>query len=105
MDVHETENEVVATCELPGLDKKEDVHIHVDDNMLTIHGSINRSTDVKDEQMHRRERSYGRFQRTLALPHKVEAQGTKAVYKNGILEVIMLKSNHESHKRIDVDFQ
>ena len=29
VDVHETENEVVATCDLPGLEKKEDVDIDI----------------------------------------------------------------------------
>ncbi|MUG74103.1 Hsp20/alpha crystallin family protein, partial [Paenibacillus validus] len=39
IDVFETEHEVIASCEIPGLDKKEDLHIDVDENMLTISGT------------------------------------------------------------------
>jgi len=104
VDVCETENEVVASCEIPGLEKKEDVHLHVDDQMLTIHGSVNRMTEVKDEQMHRRERFAGRFQRSIALPARVQSEGTTATYKNGILEVRMPKAKGESSRRIDIQF-
>jgi HSP20 family protein len=104
VDVYENDNEVIAHCEIPGLESKEDVHIHVDDNVLTIHGVINRHHEIKEEQMHRRERFTGRFQRTVTLPARVQAEGTTASYKNGILEVRMPKVKGESQKRIDVQF-
>ena len=104
VDVYETENEVVASCEIPGLEKKEDIHLHVDDQTLVIHGSINRMTEVKDEQMHRRERFTGRFQRSIPLPARVEAEGTTASYKNGILEVRMPKAKGDTRRPIDIQF-
>lgn len=104
VDVHENEKEVIATCEIPGLNSKEDVHIHVDDNMLIIHGAISRNNEIKENQMHRKERFIGRFERAIALPSRVQAEGTTASYKNGILEVRMLKSTQDQSKRIDVQF-
>jgi len=53
VDVYETENEVVASCDIPGLEKKEDVNIDIDNNMLSISGIINRVNEVKEENMHR----------------------------------------------------
>src|ERR1700686_2521483 len=61
IDVHETENEVVATCDIPGLEKKEDVNIHIENNKLSISGTMNRTNEIKEENMHRKERYVGSF--------------------------------------------
>ncbi|WP_027417404.1 Hsp20/alpha crystallin family protein [Aneurinibacillus terranovensis] len=104
IDIHETETEIVATCDIPGLEKKEDVNIDVDNNMLTISGSINRTNEIKEEHMHRQERFCGRFQRSVALPSRVNSEGVKATYKNGVLEIHMPKLKADTKKRIDVEF-
>ncbi|MCP1311807.1 Hsp20/alpha crystallin family protein [Paenibacillus tyrfis] len=104
MDVYETEREVVAHFEIPGLEKKEDVDIHVEHQTLTIVGSVHRVQEAKEEQFHRKERYTGRFQRTVALPAEVQVEGTVATYKNGILEVKMPKALNNARKRIDVEF-
>jgi HSP20 family protein len=105
IDVFENEREVVAHCEIPGLEKKEDVHIHIDDNLLTIHGVIKRSSETAENQMHRKERFAGSFQRSITLPSAVDADGTTATYRNGILEVRMPKTTKDTHKTIDIQFQ
>lgn len=104
IDVYETENEVVAGCEVPGLEKKDDIRIDVDENMLTISGRVNRTNEIREEQMHRRERFAGTFHRSVPLPARVSAEGTRAAYRNGILEVRMPKVNTGTGKRIEVDF-
>jgi len=104
VDVYETENEIVAECNLPGLEKKEDVHIDVDRQTLTISGTIQRSNEVKNDQMHRQERFLGRFHRAIGLPHPVSPDNVKASYKNGVLEVRMQKQQGEDKRRIDVQF-
>lgn len=104
VDVYETESEVVATCDLPGLEKKDDVNIDVERNVLSISGQINRVNEVKEENMHRQERVVGRFQRMIGLPTSVSAEGVKATYKNGVLEIRMPKLQEETKKRIDVQF-
>ncbi|MEF3312414.1 Hsp20/alpha crystallin family protein [Paenibacillus sp. GYB004] len=104
IDIHETEHEVVATCDLPGLEKKEDVHIDIDGNMLTIAGTVNRTHEVKDEQMHRQERFYGRFHRSVTLPAAVNEEAIKASYRNGVLEIRMTKLQPPPKKKIDIEF-
>ncbi|MFZ5644714.1 MAG: Hsp20/alpha crystallin family protein [Bacillota bacterium] len=104
IDVYETENEVVATCDIPGLEKKEDVNIEIDNNVLMINGTINRLNEIKEEHMHRRERFVGRFQRSVSLPSRVSQEGVKATYRNGVLEIHMPKLKSDARKRIDVDF-
>ncbi len=104
VDIYETENEVVATCDLPGLEKKDDVNIFVDNNVLHISGTINRVNEVREENMHRQERFVGRFQRSIGLPASVSAEGVKATYKNGVLEIRMPKVQSDSRKKIDIEF-
>ncbi|NSL53204.1 Hsp20/alpha crystallin family protein [Calidifontibacillus erzurumensis] len=104
IDVYETDTEVIATCDLPGLEKKEDVNIDIDNQMLTISGNVNRHQEIKEENMHRKERFFGRFQRTVSLPSRVNAENVKATYRNGVLEIRMPKLQHEQRKRIDVQF-
>lgn len=104
IDVYETDNEVVATCDIPGLEKKEDIQIDIDGNMLTISGTINRTNEVKEEQMHRQERFFGRFQRSVSLPAAVSEEGVTATYKNGVLEVRMPKAKPQSKRQIDIRF-
>ncbi|GEN34347.1 Hsp20/alpha crystallin family protein [Aneurinibacillus danicus] len=104
VDVYETENEVVATCDIPGLEKKEDVDISIDNNILSVSGTVNRINEVKEEHMHRQERFVGRFQRSISLPSRVSSEGVKATYKNGILEIRMPKLKDDAKKGIDVEF-
>lgn len=104
VDVYETAEEVVATCDIPGLEKKEDVSIEVDRDRLTISGTLKRPQDVKEESMHRQERFIGRFQRTIGLPAPVSSEGVSATYKNGVLDIRMPKSQGDTKKRIDVQF-
>lgn len=104
VDIHETEHEVVATCDLPGLEKKEDVHIDVDGSVLTIAGTVNRTHEVKEEHMHRQERFYGRFQRSVALPAAVNEETVRASYRNGVLEIRMAKLQPPPKKKIDIEF-
>jgi HSP20 family protein len=104
VDVHETANEVVATCDIPGLEKKEDVDIDIENNRLSISGSINRTNEIKEENMFRKERFAGRFSRMITLPSPVSHEGVKATYKNGVLEIKMPKVVKDTKKKVDVDF-
>ncbi|MFC3885725.1 Hsp20/alpha crystallin family protein [Bacillus songklensis] len=104
VDVHETENEVIATCDIPGLEKKEDVHIDIENHTLRISGTINRSNETKEGRMHRQERFVGHFNRTISLPSQVSEEDVKASYKNGVLEVRIPKLRNDNKKRIDVEF-
>lgn len=91
IDIHETDKEVVATCDIPGLEKKEDVYIDVDNNTLTISGTINRVNEVREKHMHRQDRFFSRFQRSVALQSRVNSKGVKVTYKNGVLEIRLPK--------------
>lgn len=104
MDVYETEEEVIVSAELPGLEKKDDVQIDVDDDHLTITGTIQRAEEVKEDRMHRRERYVGQFRRSISLPARVKSDKARATYRNGILEVRIPKDETPNRRRVDIEF-
>jgi len=104
IDLYETESELVALCEVPGLESKEDVEIAVDQQTLTISGKLKALEHVKEEQYHRRERFTGKFTRSVTLPVPVASEGITASYRNGILEIRMPKLTGDQRRRIDVQF-
>jgi len=103
-DVYETENEVVAVFDIPGVSRKEDIDIDVDNHSLTVSGTVNQIQEVQAEHMHRRERFIGKFHRTVSLPAPVSPEGVKASYKNGVLEVRMPKMKGDIRRKIDIQF-
>lgn len=105
VDIYETEEEIVVSCEIPGIEKKEDLYIDVDEHLLTISGRINRVQQIKEEQMHRRERFTGQFNRTVTLPAQVIPEEARASYKNGILEIHMPKTKLQTRKGLDIDWR
>jgi HSP20 family protein len=104
VDVYEDKNEIVAKVELPGMEK-DDIEINVADQLLTIKGSKKKEEEIKEDNYYRAERSYGAFVRTVELPKEVEADKAKAVFKNGVLEVRLPKSEHAREKEIKVNVQ
>ena len=104
IDVHETATEVVATCNIPGLEKKEDIQIHVTHNVLNISGFIKKATEVTDANMFRQEQYASHFHRSISLPSPVSRNGVKATYRNGVLEVRMPKTTQVIDHTIDVEF-
>jgi len=77
---------LVLRADLPGL-RKEDVDVEIEDGILTISGE-RANEDVEDrEGYYHSERSYGQFQRSLALPEGVTGENCDATFKDGVLEV------------------
>ena len=104
VDVQETATEVIATCDIPGLEQDDDILINVEQNMLSIRGSINTTTEIKEENVFRQELYTGGFQRSIFLPSPVSRDGVKATYRNGVLEVRMQKTAKNNVQNIDIDF-
>ena len=74
MDLVETDDHFVLKADLPGL-TEDDVHIDVEDNVLTVSGERKAEHEDKREGYVRVERSYGAFRRSLTLPEGVDARG------------------------------
>lgn len=86
MDLRETEGGVELTAELPGL-TEDDIHIDLEDDVLTVSGEKKSSAETHDKGFRMVERRYGSFSRSVRLPAGVKADGIKASLKQGVLTV------------------
>jgi len=89
LEVSETDDEVRITAELPGMNEK-DVELTVQDGMLTLSGE--RRMERQDRERGWSERSYGRFERRIALPDGADDKACSATFRDGLLTVTVPKS-------------
>jgi HSP20 family protein len=102
LELSEADGEIRIAAELPGLDEK-DVELSVADGVLTIRGE--KKAEVQDRERGYSERSYGRFERRIALPHEVEQDKASATFRNGLLTITLPKSAaaNENVRRIPIN--
>jgi HSP20 family protein len=88
IDVFERDNELVVHADLPGL-RQEDLRVNVDQGVLTISGQRTQERSDQQQQggMRYSERSFGSFQRSIALPEGTDMGQIRASFDNGVLEV------------------
>jgi len=102
IDVIETDKEVIATAEMPGLEKQ-DIKINLTEDRLEI------STETKHEEKKEekgylyRERCSGSYYRAISLPSPVDPDNSKASYKNGVLEIKMPKTEIKKKKPLKIE--
>lgn len=101
VEVVDREKEVRITAELPGLEE-EDVELRIEDNVLILRGE--KRTEFDDAERQYSERSYGRFERHLALPAEVDEERASATFRNGVLTVTLPKTERvrQQTKRIPI---
>ncbi|HVL00102.1 MAG TPA: Hsp20/alpha crystallin family protein [Dongiaceae bacterium] len=91
--------------EVPGLGK-DDLSIQVRDDALIIQGQKQEESNSQDRHFYRVERSYGTFQRTLALPEDANADEIEANLKDGVLTLVIprreLPDNSGEAKKITI---
>ena len=102
-DVLETTDELRVMLELPGL-RPEDVEVNLEDNVLTIGGEKKEDRREQDgeSRWHLSERRYGRFSRSVVLPRDVEHERIEARFENGVLTVVIPKSERAKPRRITI---
>ena len=101
MDLVETDDQFVLKADLPGL-SEDDVHIDVEDDVLTVSGERKAEHEDKREGYVRVERSYGSFRRSLTLPEGVEAEAVSASFENGVLEIRIPKPEQRKPRRVAI---
>lgn len=101
VELVESDGEFVLTAEIPGM-SKEDVHVAIEDNVLTLKGEKTLEREEKGERSHIRERGYGAFERCFALPRNIEADKIKAEYRDGVIEVHIPKGPEAKGRQIEI---
>jgi HSP20 family protein len=101
MDLVETDDHFVLKADLPGL-SEEDVHVDVDNDVLTVSGERKGEHEDKRDGFVRVERSYGSFRRSLTLPEGVDADAVTASFDRGVLEISIPKPEQRKPRRVAI---
>ena len=98
VDVTETDKEVKVCAEIPSVDAK-DIEVSVEDGTLTIRGEKKYEREENEKGQYRMERSYGSFERVIALPTEVDESKAKAEFKKGVLRLTLPKRPEAQSRR------
>jgi HSP20 family protein len=101
IDLYETDEAFVVKAAAPGI-KPEDIEIQVTNNVLTVRGETKEEEKEEGARYHRVERRYGRFERSVALPTRVNADEVEATLEDGILTIEVPKAEEVKPKKITV---
>jgi HSP20 family protein len=101
IDVLHKDGSVVLRVDLPGI-KPEEVSITVEDDVLTVSGQHEETTEEKEGDYMRRERRVGSFSRSMSLPAGVKAEDIDATTEHGVLEVMIPLPEAEETKPVEI---
>ncbi|MDQ3863420.1 MAG: Hsp20/alpha crystallin family protein [Actinomycetota bacterium] len=103
MDVLTKDGDLVIRAELPGV-KQEDVDITLQNGLLTISGEHKVDEEEERGGYYVKERRYGTFRRSMALPEGIDESKIHAKFTDGVLEVTVERADVEQGpKRIEIE--
>ena len=101
INVFQQGEDLLAIIELPGIDRN-DLQIQAKENTIRISGK--KSIDYPDRvSVHRRERVFGEFDRTLTLPVHLDAERIKAEYRDGVLALFLPRAESDKPRAIKIN--
>lgn len=102
MDIYQTNNDLIIELQL-SKDVADKISISIEEGILSIKRGEEKEEEVKDKNYYRREIRKGSFSRSVALPFPVKEEEIKAVYENGVLKIILPKTEAKKSKKIEVE--
>src|SRR5947209_8254428 len=99
INVFQQGDNILAIVELPGVEKN-DLQIQAKENTIRISGK--KSANYPEGSVHRRERVFGEFDRTLSLPIGLDPAGIKAEYRDGVLALQLPRAESEKPRTIKI---
>jgi HSP20 family protein len=103
MDVKEQGDDYLVHAELPGV-KKEDIHVVVDGNQVSISAEIKQEREIKEgERVLRSERYFGKVSRSFQLGQEIDDAKAAAKFNEGVLELTLPKRAASPNKRLTVE--
>ena len=101
VDISERKDAYLVAVELPGIGI-EDLEITFENGLLTIQGQRHAADQSAGVKVHRAERRYGPFRRSITLPSHVKADAIEASAQDGVLLILVPKAKEVQAKRIQV---
>jgi HSP20 family protein len=100
-ELEETPEAIHLSLETPGMNV-EDMDIQVTADTVSVSGERKEKSVVEDKGVTRTEFRYGRFQRIISLPVRIQNTNVQADYKDGILKLVLPKAEEEKDKIVKV---
>lgn len=102
VDIYEKDDKLIFEAELPGIEK-EKIKVDVKGHLLTISGEHGSDSETKVNGHYRRERKFGKFERTFKLPFEVTEEHIDASYKDGVLRLSVERPEEQKPKQITIN--
>ncbi|AEA46251.1 archaeal heat shock protein Hsp14 [Archaeoglobus veneficus] len=102
VDVIDEGDKIKVVADLPGFNK-EDIQIYVEDGDLVIRAERKEEKEERGKDFIRQERRYGEVYRRVSLPAEVKIEEAKASYNNGVLEIVLPKTEKAQKKEIKIE--
>jgi HSP20 family protein len=100
INVFQQGDSILAIIELPGIEKDK-LQIEAKENTIRVSGT--KATDYEDSaSLHRRERHFGQFDRTISIPVKLDPDGIKAEYRDGVLVLFLPRAESDKPRSIKI---
>jgi HSP20 family protein len=96
-NIIEDPNQFKVELAVPGM-SKQDFHINVENDVLTITAAKKEEKEEKNEKFTRKEFYYGSFERSFTLPNSVASEKIEGKYENGILKLLIPKKEEAKKK-------
>lgn len=101
-EIQETNDAIQLKLEIPGLEPK-DLDVQVTAEAVLISGERKSETKSEAKGVTRSEFRYGRFQRVIPLPTRIQNEQVQAEYKNGVLHLTLPKAEAEKNKVVKIN--
>lgn len=101
-ELQETDDAVYLKLELPGMEAK-DIDLQVTDKAVYVSGERKSQTKTEEKGKIKSEFHYGKFQRVIPLPTRIQNTNVKADYKDGILNLTLPKVEEEKNKVVKIN--
>ncbi len=101
MNIWVSDKGAVVTAELPGIEPH-DLDVKAVGETLTISGERTPEKTTQDTRLHRQEREFGKFVRSVEMPFAIQADKVDAKLEKGILNIYAPRLETEIPKKIAV---
>jgi HSP20 family protein len=101
-EIHETLEEIKLRVDVPGIEAK-DLDVKVTAEAVAITGERKSETKQDDKGVRRSEFRYGRFQRVIPLPSRIQNDKVQAEFNNGVLCLTLPKAEEERNRVVSIN--
>lgn len=99
VNIVENNEFITIIAELPGVNE-DNMEIQISEGILTIAGVRKNIEEIYgDECCYKIEGEFGKFSRSFAIPSNIDSSKTKASLKDGILSIMLYKTNNINIKK------